>query len=154
MSFLTTRVDKSDKDDWKKLRRVLQFLKQTINDARIIGCERMDSLFTWIDAAYGVWNNMRSQTGGCMSLGLGMIHCKSCKQKLNTKSSTESEIVAMSDYLPYNIWFTNFMKSQGYVFSNNVVYQDNQSAIKMEVNGRHSCTGNSRSRKTELRRRR
>ena len=25
-----------------------------------------------------------------------------------------------------------------------IVYQDNQSAIKMEKNGRHSCTGNSR----------
>ena len=144
VSFLTTRVDKSDKDDWKKLRRVLQYLNQTIGDVRVIGCENMDNLYTWIDAAYGVWTNMRSQTGGCMSLGLGMIHCKSSKQKLNTKSSTESEIVAMSDYLPYNIWFKNFMKGQGYEFKKNVVYQDNQSAMKMEINGRHSCTGNSR----------
>ena len=69
----------------------------------MIGCENMDNLFTWIDTAYGIWSNMRSQTGGCMSLDVGMLHCKSCKQKLNTKSSTESEIVAMSDYLPYNI---------------------------------------------------
>ena len=80
VSFLTTRVDRSDEDDWKKLWRVLQFLRQTIEDVRVIGCESMDSLFTWIDAAYGVWTNMRSQTEGCMSLGLGMIHCKSCKQ--------------------------------------------------------------------------
>ena len=36
------------------------------------------------------------------------------------------------------------MKEQGYVFKNNTVYQDNQSAMKMEINGRHSCTGNSR----------
>ena len=144
VSFLTTRVDKSSQDDWKKLRRVLQYLNQTIEDVRVIGCEDMDNLYTWIDAAYGVWTNMRSQTGGCMSLGLGMIHCKSSKQKLNTKTSTESEIVAMSDYLPYNIWFKNFMKGQGYVFKRNVIYQDNQSAMKMEINGRHSCTGNSR----------
>ena len=32
IGFLTTRVDKSDEDDWKKLRRVVQYLKQTIDD--------------------------------------------------------------------------------------------------------------------------
>ena len=42
----------------------------------------------WIDAAYGVYNDMRSQTGGAISLGWGIIHEKSTIQKLNTKSST------------------------------------------------------------------
>ena len=79
-----------------------------------------------------------------MSMGLGMVHCKSSKQKLNTKSSTESEIVGLSDYVPYHIWFANFMKEQGYKMERNVIYQDNQSAMKMEINGRNSCTGNSR----------
>jgi hypothetical protein len=79
-----------------------------------------------------------------MSMGRGTIHCRSSKQKLNTKSSTEAEIVGMSDYIPYNIWLANFMKGQGYEIKNNVVYQDNQSAMKMEINGRTSCTGNSR----------
>ena len=64
ISFLTTRVDKSDEDDWKKLKRVIQYLKQTIDDVRIIGCENLRSVYTWVDAAYGVWLNMRSQTGG------------------------------------------------------------------------------------------
>ena len=36
------------------------------------------------------------------------------------------------------------MKEQGYDIEKNVVYQDNQSAMKMEINGRNSCTGNSR----------
>ena len=36
------------------------------------------------------------------------------------------------------------MNGQGYEFVNNVIYQDNQSAMKMEINGRNSCTGNSR----------
>ena len=33
---------------------------------------------------------------------------------------------------------------QGYDTRNNIIYQDNESAIKMERNGRNSCTGNSR----------
>ena len=36
------------------------------------------------------------------------------------------------------------MKAQGYALAENVLYQDNQSAMKMEKNGRNSCTGNSR----------
>ena len=87
-SYLTTRVDKSDVDDWKKLKRVIQYLRQTIDDVRTIEYNDLKSLYTWVDAAYGVWLNMRSQTGGCMSMGLSMVHYKSSKQKLNTKSST------------------------------------------------------------------
>ena len=65
-------------------------------------------------------------------------------QKLNTKSSTEAELVGVSEYIPYNLWLMMFLDAQGYGIKNNVVYQDNKSAILMERNGRNSCTGNSR----------
>lgn len=116
----------------------LTFLYQTKNDVRVIGCDSLKGIFTWIDAAYAVHPNMRSQTGGIISLGWGALHAKSSKQKLNTKSSTEAEIVGVSQYIPYNLWLINFLKHQGYGISQNVVYQDNQSAIKMEKNGRNS----------------
>ena len=38
----------------------------------------------------------------------------------------------------------NFMKEKGYEMKHNIVYQDNESAIKMEKNGRKSCTRKSR----------
>ena len=60
-------------------------------------------MHTWIDAAYDVYNDMISQIGGAISLGWGIIHEKSIIQKLNTKSSIESEVVGFSDYLPNNI---------------------------------------------------
>ena len=37
-----------------------------------------------------------------------------------------------------------FMEAQGYKVKNNILYQDNKSAILMEKNGRNSCTGNSK----------
>ena len=52
----------------------------------------MKELFTWVDASFAVHPNMQSHTGGAMSMGYGMIHCRSIKQKLNTKSITESEL--------------------------------------------------------------
>ena len=37
-----------------------------------------------------------------------------------------------------------FLGAQGYTIKNNILFQDNESAIKMETKGRNSCTGNSR----------
>lgn len=144
VTYLCSRVSKPNESDWEKLKRVLCYIKSTMNETRFMGMDDLGMLFTWIDAAYAVHPNMRSQTGGAMSMGTGVIHAKSGKQKLNVKSSTEAELVGVSEYLPFNLWTRHFMESQGYALKSNVVYQDNQSAIKMEKNGRNSCTGNSR----------
>lgn len=79
-----------------------------------------------------------------MSFGTGGLVCKSVKQKLNTKSSTEAELVGVSDYLPNTIWMRMFMEGQGYKLTENILHQDNESAIKMEKNGRSSAGSKSK----------
>ena len=101
-------------------------------------------LYTWLDASHAIHMNKRGHTGGIISMGTGALHCKSSTQKLNTKSTTESELVGVSESLPYDIWFLLFYKEQGYDIDLNILFQDNESAVKMETNGRNSCTGNSR----------
>ena len=139
IAYLTTRMSKSTTQDWRKLRRVLLFLLQTIDDDRVIGIEDIEVLHTWIDASYAVHPDMKSHTGGCISYGLGIIDSGSMKQKLNSKSSTESEVVGTSDYLSRTIWVKMFLEEQGYNLKKNILYQDNQSAIRLEKNGRMSC---------------
>ena len=51
-------------------------------------------------------------------------------------------MVGASDYFPYNIWYVMFMHHQGYLKKSSRFFQDNQSAMRMEVNGRNSWTGN------------
>ena len=65
-------------------------------------------------------------------------------KKINTKSSTESEIVGMSEFLPYTMWASYFLKGQGYNLKRNIFYQDNTSAIKMLRNSKESCGSKSR----------
>ena len=60
------------------------------------------------------------------------------KQKLNTKISTESELVGVDDYMPMIIWVKYFLDAQGYTMSNNLLHQNNQSLIKLEQNGKVS----------------
>ena len=62
----------------------------------------------------------------------------STKQKLNTRSSTESEIVGADDFMPHILWTRQFTQAQGYKVEDNVLYQDNRSAILLEKNGRAS----------------
>ena len=144
VGFLCTRFSKSDEDNWKKLRKAIAFVKSIINNVRIIGASDLSNIFTWIDAAYAVNADMKSQTGGAMSMGVGVLHGKSSMQKLNVKSSTETEMAGFGDYFPYNIWLLHFMSVQGYKIRDSVLYQDNQSTILMLKNGKNSCTGNSR----------
>ena len=79
-----------------------------------------------------------------MSLGLGGFVAKSLKHKLNSKSSTEAELIGASDYLPNVIWVKMFMEAQGYAIEENIFEQDNESAIKLEKNGRSSAGPKSR----------
>jgi hypothetical protein len=59
-------------------------------------------------------------------------------QKLNTKSSTEAELVAVADVMPQILWTKYFLEAQGYCTQESVIYQDNQSAILLEKIGRAS----------------
>ena len=68
VSFLTMRVTKINIDNWKKLKRGLTYVKNIIKDKRIIGAETLSDLYTWIDVAYAVHNNMRGHTGGEISI--------------------------------------------------------------------------------------
>ena len=62
------------------------------------------------------------------------------EKKLNTKSSTEEDLVEVGDVLTQVICTQYFRKYQGYKIHENVIYQDNQSAIKLENNGRLSSS--------------
>jgi ABC-type transport system involved in Fe-S cluster assembly fused permease/ATPase subunit len=79
---------------------------------------------------------MRSQSGCVIGIGLGPIYAKSSAQKLNTKSSTESELVALSDNTSQVIWCRNFLTAQGYNLGPATIYQDNMSTISMVANGK------------------
>ncbi len=57
---------------------------------------------------------------------------------MNTESSTESELVGADDMVSQVIWTTLFLEEQGYQVKDNVLYRDNQSAMKLEQNGKTS----------------
>jgi hypothetical protein len=57
---------------------------------------------------------------------------------MNTKSSTESEVVGTDNVMPQVLWTLYFLEAQGYKMNNNVLYQDKKSSILLETNGHGS----------------
>ena len=64
----------------------------------------------------------------------------SIKQILNTRISTETELVAADDLMPHLYWTSYFLECQGYNVHSTIMYQDNQSAILLDNNGRASSS--------------
>jgi hypothetical protein len=144
IAFLCTRVSKSTEQDWDKLKRVLEYLKGTINDELTLGADSMQKLGSFVDVSFAVHEDMRSHTGGAVSFGRGILMGRSTKQKINTASTTESEIVGAADYLPNTVWLMKLLEMQGYKVKSSVLYQDNESAIKLEKNAQRSSSRRTR----------
>ena len=58
--------------------------------------------------------DMKSHTGAIMTMGQGAIQSVSTKQKVNTKSSTEAELVSNDDIIAKVMWTKLFLDAQGY----------------------------------------
>jgi hypothetical protein len=137
-------VKNPDVDDYKKLVRVMRYLRGTIDMPLTLEADKMHVLKWWVDASYAVHPDMKSHTGGALSLGKGVVYGTSTRQRINTKSSTEAELVGVNDVLPQALWTRYFLEAQGYKVEDSIVFQDNQSAILLEKNGRASSSKRTR----------
>ena len=67
---------------------------------------------------------------------VGAVHCRSSKQLIVTKSSTEAELVGLSDSTNQSIFIRAFLIAQGYNMEPVTIYQDNQSCMALVERGR------------------
>ena len=98
--FLCTRVKSPDADDYKKLTHVMRYIQGTIDMPLILEADDTHVVKWWVDASFAIHHDMKSHTGGAMMMGKGAIYATSTRQKLNTKSSTEGELVGVNDVMP------------------------------------------------------
>jgi hypothetical protein len=140
-AFLCTRVKAPYVDNYKKLARVMRYLRATCTMSLTLEAGADISIIKWwVDASFAVHPNMCGHTGAVMTLSQGAMHAMSGWQKLNTKSSTEGKLVGVSDAMGQILWTRYFFEAQGYPIHDSVVYQDNQSAMLLEKNGRASSS--------------
>jgi hypothetical protein len=92
----------------------------------------------YVDASFAVHPDFKCHTGTVMTLGKGAMQSITRKQKMNVRSSTEGELVAVDNAATMILWTKLFLEAQGYDVEKNIVYQDNKSAILLETNGKKS----------------
>ena len=144
ISFLCKRVTKSDEDDYKKLIRTVQYLDATVDLPLVLSVDGSGDLYWYVDASFGVHNDMKSHTGGTFTMGKGSVYSTSSTQKLVARSSTEAELIGVHDVLPQMLWTLRFLQGQGFKVNGTILYQDNKSAILLEKNGQASSSRRTR----------
>jgi len=135
VSYIATRVRCATEKDHHKLERVLKYLNATRELGLTLEVSGKISVVGYIDASYGVHLDGKSHTGAAITMGKGIIYAKSAKQKIVTKSSTEAEIVGLSDSSSQVIWSRDFLIGQGYKVDAATIYQDNMSTIALVKKG-------------------
>ena len=150
VAFLATRVNKCTTDDVDKLQRLVRYI-HTTRDIGVVLRPGAGGITVrlFVDASYGVHSDGRSHTGSCVVIGdVGAVHCRSSKQLIVTKSSTEAELVGLSDSANQGIFIRTFLIAQGYKMEPVVIYQDNQSCMALVARGR---SGAERTRHIQIR---
>ena len=144
ISVLSTRVQEPTEYDWKKLVRLMKYLNGTRKMHLTLSANNLRTVKWYVDASFAVHPDFRSHTGGVMTMGEGAMQIVSKKQKLNSRSTTEAELIGVDDAATQILWTRLFMEAQGYPIDKNILYQDNKSSILLETNGRDSAGKRSR----------
>ena len=141
VAFLATRMAKCTVDDLAKLDRLMKYVGAT-RERGIVLAPGVKGIVVsvLIDAAYGVHADGRSHTGSCIVIGdSGAVHCKSSKQQIVTKSSTEVELVALSDSANQALHMRSFIMAQGHSCGPVTIHQDNMSCMALIDRGRSAA---------------
>jgi hypothetical protein len=105
-----------------------------------LSANNLTCLRWWVDASHAVHDNCRGHTGAMLSLGKGTAISFSNKHRINSKSSTESKLIGADQALSSNLHTRYFIKAQGYSIEQSILFQDNQSTMRLEVNGSFSSS--------------
>jgi hypothetical protein len=154
VAYMCTRVKAPTVADYLKLVRTIQYLRATIYMPLVLGWDESGQMTWSVDASFAIHNDMRSHTGALLSLGQGALMSMSSKQKINTKSSTEAELVGVDDAMNFVVWIQLFIGEQlktvskdsalSKLMSETIILQDNTSTIQLENNGKQSSTKRTR----------
>ena len=129
-------ISKPQKEHWTALKRVLRYLKDTVNYGILYRQEGSNECIGYSDADWaGDVSDRRSTSGYIFMLGGGAISWSSRKQKCVALSTAEAEYVALAGAAQECIWLRQLIAElEGSSQSPMLLYEDNQAAIAMTKN--------------------
>ena len=82
----------------------MNYIQGTIGHRYFRKTHKSGNIKWYVNAEFSVHKDMRSHTGGFMNMGTWGVYVQSSKKKLNTKSSTEADLVGVDNVLTQIIW--------------------------------------------------
>jgi hypothetical protein len=134
-NFLCTRVKNPTVQDQEKLTRLLKYLAATIDRDLVLEGDGDLAIDADIDASFGCHSDGKGHSACVVKLGGACVLAKSSKQKIVTRDSTESKLVALSDMVTAAMECNDFMRAQGHDMASPRVNQDNTSTISLVRTG-------------------
>lgn len=134
VAYLVTRVTRGTVRDVVKLQRVINYLSGTADAGLefVAGNPKKRMVLeAYMDAAFAGHDDGKSHSGFVLKFGGSVVLVRSTKQKINSTSSTEAELISLSDNLIYALRAREFIVAQGYRVGPIRVYQDNMSVLAM-----------------------
>ena len=127
VAFLTTWVLLPAEDDWAKLWCIICYLKYILYLPLTLECDGINFIISrWADAAFALDNKFNSHTGAIIPMGKSAILDISHKQEINTKSSTEAELIS-DNYATPRLIFSFRHRDITHILPIQLVISDEQS---------------------------
>ena len=135
-------MQEPDEDDYKKLGWCIRYLRDNADILLTLEINDSGIICWWVDASF-YRSPGHEEPHQCDSQhGWGLPFFAVLRQQINTRSSTEAELVGVNDAMYLIIWTRLFLEGQGFKVIDNVVHQDNQSAMLLARNGKMSSGKN------------
>jgi hypothetical protein len=136
VSFLCTKVTKPTTEDQQKLSRVMGYLQQSVDYEYVINPTKPLRVIAYIDAAFATHDDSKSHSGVALFVAGVLVYSASRKQTCITKSPTESELVALSDYVGFIELFQEFISFMvSEKLPTPIIHQDSTSVITLVTQG-------------------
>ena len=87
----------------------MQYIRSTIYITLIMMVDKLNILKMWVDASYAMHTDYRSHIGATISLGWVSLSSMSKRQKLNSRISTEAELIGADNVIPGFLWSRYFI---------------------------------------------
>ncbi len=92
-------------------------------------------LDAYIDTSYAVHADLKSHSGALFTIGSGPIYVSSTKQSCVSKSSTEAELIAFTDYIGEALSTKRILEDITRMPVRLNIHQDNQAVLHIVKNG-------------------
>ena len=139
VSALASRVNQPTQEDLKKLERAFNYVDSSSEQIMKFKIGADINPVAFVDASHATETDRKSRSGILLKIAGCAIGAWSVKQKIVTKSSTEAELVALTEALTNIIWLRRFYQYQGYKdMPPTIIWEDNKSCIELIMKKRHN----------------